>query len=346
MTWHLYVDKPKRLPTKAVDSWLASAPPWRAPQKPWKDRSDKVDRPPASEEEEGVLAGRARSFRLPPAVIASTPPVSSAELIKAALDRINAALHLRRPILISGDPGVGKSSLAWHLAWVLGLGPPLKWEIGSRTTLQDGLYHYDAIGHLQATRAATAGERVSIGPFVTLGPLGTALLPTERPRLLLIDELDKSGYDLPNDLLHVFEDGRFVLPELKREKEGADVYPHDARDQTDTVRVERGEVVRHHPPVVVITTNGERVFPEAFLRRCVVLEFGRPDNTRLAEIVDSWFGAGGPDASHAAAVAELLELPEMSRQATDVVLQALYLQVQAEAPRAVAVSAVKREKSG
>ena len=131
---------------------------------------------------------------------------------------VNLALHLRRPLLITGKPGVGKSTLAYAVAHELRLGPVLRWPITSRATLRDGLYPYDAIGRLHDAGIAGAAPDgpPPIGRYLRLGPLGTALLPWRRPRVLLIDEIDKSDLDLPNDLLNVFEEGEFGIPELAR----------------------------------------------------------------------------------------------------------------------------------
>src|SRR5262249_15133431 len=156
------------------------------------------------------------------------------------VELVNAALYLRRPLLVTGKPGTGKSTLVNAVAYELGLGPVLSWSITSRSTLQEGLYRYDAIARLQQASLvdrlrqsgqegrttetdqddrdteSAANDPTDIGQFIRLGPLGTALLPAERPRALLIDEIDKSDIDLPNDLLHVFEEGRFEIPELVR----------------------------------------------------------------------------------------------------------------------------------
>ena len=104
------------------------------------------------------------------------------------------------------------------------------WSITTRTNLKDGLYNYDAIARLQRLQEVKQqqGElseelkqelqTKSIENYITLGPLGTALLPSDKPRVLLIDEIDKSDIDLPNDLLTIFEEGRFEIPELVRLK--------------------------------------------------------------------------------------------------------------------------------
>ena len=130
---------------------------------------------------------------------------------------VNAALYLRRPLLVTGKPGSGKSSLARAVAYELQLGQVLYWPITSRSTLLEGLYSYDAVGRLQeAHLLELEGEKCTpdIGKYIRLGPLGTALLPTNQPRVLLIDEIDKSDIDLPNDLLHVFEEGQYEIPRV------------------------------------------------------------------------------------------------------------------------------------
>lgn len=124
---------------------------------------------------------------------------------------VNAALYLRRPLLVTGNPGTGKTSLAYSVAYELDLGEVLYWPITTRTTLKDGLYNYDAVGRLQDAKLNPDDSLNRIGKYITLGPLGTALLPSERPRVLLIDEIDKSDVDLPNDLLHVFENGEYTI---------------------------------------------------------------------------------------------------------------------------------------
>ncbi|HEX6346858.1 MoxR family ATPase [Umezawaea sp.] len=209
---------------------------------------------------------------------------------------VNAALYLRRPLLVTGRPGTGKSSLAYKIARELKLGPVLRWPISSRSTLQDGLWEYDAIGRVQAA-AVQRDQEPDIGEFVHLGPLGTALLPYSSPRVLLIDELDKSDIDLPNDLLSVFEDGEFrIRPLLRIAGRQPDVRVFTA-DQDSSAVVHRGLVRCNAFPVVVVTSNGEREFPPAFLRRCLRLEMPEPTVEQLANIVAAHFH--GVELTHA-----------------------------------------------
>jgi MoxR-like ATPase len=197
-------------------------------------------------------------------------------------DLVNASIVLRRPLLVTGNPGVGKSAIAYRVARELRLGRVLQWPITSRTTLRSGLYEYDAVGRAQY--AIGRGEP-SVGDFIRLGALGTALLSYERPRVLLIDELDKSDIDLPNDLLHIFENGEFAVPELvriRRFEPQVSVYTDDPDRQAE---IRDGRVRCRAFPIVVITSNGEREFPPAFLRRCLRLELPPPTAEDLAAMI-------------------------------------------------------------
>ncbi|MEU6933511.1 MoxR family ATPase [Streptomyces sp. NPDC046385] len=251
----------------------------------------------------------------------------------AETDAVNAALYLRRPLLVTGNPGTGKSTLAHAVAHELGLGRVLRWPIVSRTTLQDGLYRYDAIGRLQdvqleraradAGGAATAASPAGIGSYLRLGPLGTALLPSELPRVLLIDELDKSDIDLPNDLLNALEEGEFAIPELERladREPVVEVLTDDGRK----VPVYGGRIRCTTFPFIVLTSNGERDFPAALLRRCIRLELEAPGEEQLGAMIEAHLG---PDAAAAepGLVDRFLDREPGEVIATDQLLNALYL---------------------
>ncbi|HEX5404508.1 MAG TPA: MoxR family ATPase [Pseudonocardiaceae bacterium] len=212
--------------------------------------------------------------------------VSERDIDPHEVDMVNAALFLRRPLLVTGRPGTGKSTLAYRIARELRLGQVLRWSITSRTTLKQGLYSYDAIGRVQA--AGTAGgdsDGPPIGEFVRLGPLGTAFLPRKLPRVLLIDELDKSEADLPNDLLSMFEEAQFPIPELERVRARTREVSVFTDDTDGAATIVDGRVKCNAFPMIVITSNGEREFPPAFLRRCLQLEMKEPDVEQLAAMV-------------------------------------------------------------
>ncbi|NJK73840.1 MAG: AAA family ATPase [Microcoleus sp. SU_5_6] len=214
--------------------------------------------------------------------------------LPTVVDAVNAALYLRRPLLITGKPGSGKTTLAYAIARELKLGPMLVWSVTARSNLQQGLYQYDAIARLQDAQLSQNDESEqnyrNIGQYIRLGPIGTAFLPSQRPRVLLIDEVDKSDINLPNDLLNLLEEGRYEIPELRRlAKRGEAKQQVESEDGLD-VEIEGGQVQCQAFPVVVMTSNGEREFPSAFLRRCVRMQMPTPEKAALASIVKAHLG--------------------------------------------------------
>jgi MoxR-like ATPase len=236
---------------------------------------------------------------------------------------------LRRPLLVTGKPGTGKSTLAYSVAYELRLDPVLYWPITSRSTIDDGLYRYDAIGRLREANlermlGAAVPDRPDIGRYIRLGPLGTALLPGSRPRVLLIDELDKSDIDLPNDLLNIFEEGQFEIDELVRLPEDQAMVDVATADRGQRVTVSGGLVRCQAFPLVIITSNGERAFPPAFLRRCLSLNIQPPDDRKLERIVVAQLGDDALVQGRQL-VERFVESRDRGDLATDQLLNAIYL---------------------
>ncbi len=305
---------------------LPEPPPWRDFTRAH-DEASSGSQDPSGARRLGVLRRRVENYAPRPAEV----------------DAVNAALYLRRPLLVTGNPGTGKSTLAYAVAHELKLGRVLRWPIVSRTTLQDGLYRYDAIGRLQDVqleRARHAGDEggagrdrgdagaaddrdPGIGAYIRLGPLGTALLPSELPRVLLIDELDKSDIDLPNDLLNTLEEGEFAIPELERVADRqpvVEVLSHDS----GRVAVHGGRIACTNFPLIVLTSNGERDFPAPLLRRCVQLELEPPGEEQLTAMVEAHLGAEGVAAGQDL-IGRFLDREPGEVMAADQLLNALFL---------------------
>jgi MoxR-like ATPase len=238
------------------------------------------------------------------------------------VDAVNAALHLRRPLLLTGRPGSGKSSLIEAVARELMLGRVLRWHVTSGSTLNDALYRYDAIGrlHAQGLRGGTTPE---IEGYLRLGPLGTALLPSRRPRALLIDEIDKSDIDLPNDLLNIFERGEYRIPELARLDR--DTVTIRVDDGDETAPITRGRVRCREFPFVVLTSNGERDFPAAFLRRCIRLRMPDPTIKLLTDILTAHLGEDVAERAETLIKEFASKAKQSPAYSTDQLMNALFL---------------------
>jgi MoxR-like ATPase len=216
----------------------------------------------------------AQPERRPATAHADSPQEAEPYLASPALIRaVNLAIYLRRPLLLEGEAGSGKSSLARAVAYELGL-PFYAWYIRSTSKAQEGLYTYDAILRLHdvqtAKVAATLGGRdpSRATDYRTFGALGKAFALKACPAVVLIDEIDKADVDFPNDLLAVLDDPwAFDIPETG--EQGA------------------RRIEATHPPIVMITSNKEKGnLPAPFLRRCIYyfIEFPN-DAQQLARIV-------------------------------------------------------------
>ncbi len=172
---------------------------------------------------------------------------------------VNAAIALERPLLIKGEPGTGKTVLAYEIAEALGA-PLITWHIKSTTKAIQGLYEYDAVSRLRDSQLGD--ERVKdVRNYIKKGKLWEAFQAEVRP-VLLIDEIDKADIEFPNDLLQELDRMEFYVYELN-----------------ETIKAK----VR---PIIIITSNNEKELPDAFLRRCFFHYIKFPDAETLQRIVE------------------------------------------------------------
>ncbi|MBR3469001.1 MAG: MoxR family ATPase [Lachnospiraceae bacterium] len=184
--------------------------------------------------------------------------VASEELMAS----VNIAIALKKPLLIKGEPGTGKTMLAEAVAKNLGK-RLIIWNIKSTTKAQEGLYVYDTIQRLYDGQFGVEGVD-DIAKYIKLGKLGEAFA-SEDQVVLLIDEIDKADLEFPNDLLWELDQMEFYINETKR-----------------TIKAK-------HRPIVIITSNAEKELPDAFLRRCIFHYIDFPDKALMEEIVKVHF---------------------------------------------------------
>ncbi len=180
--------------------------------------------------------------------------VASEELLSS----VNVAIALKKPLLVKGEPGTGKTMLAQAVANSLGK-KLIIWNIKSTTKAQDGLYMYDTIQRLYDGQFGEEGVD-DIARYIKLGELGEAFESDEQV-VLLIDEIDKADLEFPNDLLWELDQMEFYIHETKR-----------------TVKAK-------HRPIVIITSNAEKELPDAFLRRCIFHYIDFPNAELMEEII-------------------------------------------------------------
>ena len=192
----------------------------------------------------------------------------------ALINAVNLAIFLeKRPLLLKGEPGCGKTRLAEAVAYELKL-PIERWYIKSTSRARDGLYTYDAVRRLHDAQLVKMGKKTeskvdNLDYYIKKGALGKAF-ESERRTVVLIDEIDKADIDFPNDLLRELDEQKFTIEET-------------------------GEVVEaKHPPIVFVTSNDEKDLPDAFLRRCLFHYIPFPTQ-QLADIVQVHFPNSSAD---------------------------------------------------
>jgi MoxR-like ATPase len=219
------------------------------------------------------------------------PYLPSKELAEA----VNVAIAIRRPLLIKGEPGSGKTRLARDVAFQLDLLKDhyFEWFVKSTDRARDGLYTYDTIARLHDSQLDSFGKldpliqaQIKNNPdyYVHYGKLGSAFLLTDRRSVVLIDEIDKADIDFPNDLLVELDERLFYIEELDKKA-----------------------VIAQQPPIVIITSNNEKDLPDAFLRRCLFFYIEFPKPAELVEIVKAHFKQNA-DQQFMAMVDELVAL--------------------------------------
>ena len=192
-------------------------------------------------------------------------------------DIVNLAIELKRPLLVEGEAGCGKTQLAYSVAKELGLEEPVKITVKSTTKAQDLLYRFDALRRLQDAQIKKKDAQLFYYPYLSLGQLGDAINSPKR-RVVLLDEIDKADIDFPNDLLDVLDTFSFQITDLPQEEE-------------DKCRAEKHfgrkvEAQADAKPIVIITSNREKRLPEPFLRRCLYIRLHFPaTDQELVKIV-------------------------------------------------------------
>lgn len=198
---------------------------------------------------------------------------------KALSDAVNVALMLGQPLLVTGEPGTGKTQLAGSIAYELKLHGPLVINTKTTSTARDLFYRYDGLRHFHDANIRQAEKELAVETYITYEALGLAILlslPSDsRPHLpltvngpvrslVLIDEVDKAPRDLPNDILYEIDEMAFTVSETGQVFKGDDRYR----------------------PFVLLTSNSERNLPDPFLRRCVYYEIPFPDKEQLKTIIE------------------------------------------------------------
>lgn len=181
------------------------------------------------------------------------------------VDAVNVALALGQPLLLTGEPGTGKTQLAYHVSHQFDLGKPLIFNAQTSSVATDLFYKYDALGHFQYNQ--NNKEPLTLNElekrFINFNALGEAIRQQKR-LVVLIDEIDKAPRDFTNDLLFNIENLSFKIPELDNKEYAS----------ADNLR-----------PIIIMTSNSEKNLPDAFLRRIAYFHIPFPTPEDLLTIL-------------------------------------------------------------
>lgn len=181
----------------------------------------------------------------------------------ALRDAVNVAIALGQPLLLTGEPGTGKTQLAFSLAFELGVGLPYIFNTKTTALAKDLFYRYDSLAHFRDVQLKDKSE-INIRQYIAFEALGKAIIDSKDKRaVVLIDEIDKAPRDLPNDVLNEFENMEFEIKETG----------------------EKFTANKANRPILILTSNSEKNLPDAFLRRCIYYHIPFPDKDTLMEII-------------------------------------------------------------
>lgn len=182
---------------------------------------------------------------------------------------VQTAIHLGLPLLVTGEPGTGKTELAWHIAWYYGLGKPEVFNAQTTSSVTDLFYRYNALAHfqyVQTQKGSILTPNDIFDKFIELQALGRAIA-NDKTQVVLIDEIDKAPRDLPNNILGALENLSFKIPETGDTKK----FSYEAKSQNH--------------PIIIMTSNSEKDLPDPFLRRVVYFNIEFPNERLLADML-------------------------------------------------------------